>query len=301
MIKEVKKAIIPVAGWGTRSLPASKNVPKEMLPVYNKPAVQHIVEEVINSGIKDVIFITSKNKSIIEDHFDYNLALEWVLERQGKTKLLEEVRKVSEMINIISVRQKKQLGLGHAVYCAKDLIKKDEAFAVILGDDLIFNSVPGIKQLLDVAEREDMCVVGVMPVKRNKVSRYGIIKGEEISPNLYRVIDIVEKPKVDEAPSNLAVVGRYILTPVIFDFLEELIKNHSEENIKEEIQLTSALQVLAKKRKLLAVKLKGIRFDIGDWAEYLVANLYFGLQDPELKEDLKEKINEFLNPSLILK
>ncbi len=292
-MKEIRKAIIPVAGWGTRSLPASKNVPKEMLPVYNKPAIQHIVEEVINSGIEDVIFITSKNKSIIEDHFDYNLALEWVLERQGKTKLLEEVRKVSEMINIISVRQKQQLGLGHAVYCARDLVK-DEAFAVILGDDLIFNSVPGIKQLIEIAKREDMCVVGVMPVKKSKVSRYGIIKGEEIGPNLYRVIDIFEKPSIDKAPSNLAVVGRYILTPIIFDFLKELVENHSRD-IKEEIQLTSALQVLAKERKLLAIKLKGIRFDIGDWAEYLIANLYFGLQDPELKEDLKEKLKEFLN------
>lgn len=292
MIKSVKKVIIPVAGWGTRSLPATKNLPKEMLPVYNKPTVQYIVEEATASGIKDVIFVTSRNKSIIEDHFDYNLALEWVLERQGKTKLLEEVRKVAEMINIISVRQKRQLGLGHAIYCAKDLVNT-EPFGVILGDDLIFNDVPGIKQLIDAALREDMCVVGVMPVKKNKVSKYGIIKGEEIGPNLYRVVDIYEKPSVEEAPSNLAVVGRYILTPVIFDYLEDLVKNHSKD-LRDEIQLTSALQILAKERKLLAIRLRGIRFDIGDWIDYLIANLHFALQDRELKDELMEKLKEIL-------
>ncbi len=294
MIKKIKKVVIPVAGWGTRSLPASKNLPKEMLPVYNKPAIQHIVEEVINSGIEDVIFVTSRNKSIIEDHFDYNLALEWVLERQGKTNFLDEVRRVAEMINIISVRQKKQLGLGHAIYCAKDLVK-DEPFAVILGDDLIFNSIPGIKQLIDTAEREDMSVVGVMPVEKNKVSRYGIINGEEIGPDLYRVIDIHEKPSEHEAPSNFAVVGRYILTPRIFDFLEEIMANHTSDKIKEEIQLTSALQMLAKDRKLLAIKLEGMRFDIGDWVDYLLANVYFGLQDKSLREELKRKLKEIID------
>lgn len=285
----IRKVVIPVAGWGTRSLPATKNLPKEILPVFKKPSIQYIVEEAIQSRLSDVVFVTHQNKSIIEDHFDYNLALEAVLERTGKQDLLKQVRDVAEMVNIISVRQKRLLGLGHAVLCAREVVK-EEPFAVMVGDDLMFNIDPGINQLIEVAKSENMAVVGVMKVPSDKVSSYGIIKAEEIAPYLYRVRDLQEKPSKEEAVSQLAIVGRYILTPEIFDYLQSL---YSPER-KEEIQLTEALQVLAKKNRLLAVKVQGMRFDIGDWVDYLTANIYFGLQDEELRDDLVQRIKELV-------
>jgi len=191
---EIKKVVIPVAGWGTRSLPATKNIPKEMLPVYNKPIVQYVVEEAQASGLQDVVFVTNRNKTIIEDHFDYNLALEDLLTRTGKTDMLKMVREVAEMANIISVRQKKQLGLGHAVLCAREVCKNDP-FAVMVGDDLMFSMEPGIKQLLTVAMSEHMPVVGVMEVPPDMVSRYGIIDGDEFAPGMYRVRNLVEKAR----------------------------------------------------------------------------------------------------------
>ncbi|WP_319759603.1 UTP--glucose-1-phosphate uridylyltransferase GalU [Maridesulfovibrio sp.] len=287
----IKKVIIPVAGWGTRSLPATKNIPKEMLPIFKKPVVQHVVEEAMASGLTDVIFINNQNKKIIEDHFDYNLSLEDVLERGGKTEILAEVRKVAEMVNIISVRQKKQLGLGHAVLCAKEVCKNDP-FAVMVGDDLMFGIEPGIKQLIDAARTENMAVVGVIEVPENKVNRYGIIQGEEFAPGMYRVRSLVEKPAIGEAPSRLAIVGRYVLLPEIFDHLENL-----EPGVGGEIQLTDALQGLAKDNKLLAVKLRGQRFDAGDWVEYLTANIYFALQDEELRDDIVSRLRELLSCS----
>lgn len=279
-MKNIRKVIIPVAGWGTRSLPASKNIPKEMLPIYNKPVIQYVVEEAIQSGIKDVIFVTNRDKNVIEDHFDYNLQLEGVLERAGKLDKLKLVRDVAEMVNIMSVRQKKQLGLGHAVLCAKELVR-DEPFAIMVGDDLMFGGVPGVKQLVDVAMAENMPVIGVMEVPQDKVSRYGIIDGEEISPGVYRIRDMVEKPDVDKAPSRLAIVGRYVLTPDIFDYLEKVQPGHGGE-----IQLTDALQALARDKGMLAVKMAGVRFDAGDWAEYLTANVYFALQEEGLRYEL---------------
>ena len=287
----IKKVIIPVAGWGTRSLPATKNIPKEMLPIFKKPVVQHVVEEAMSSGLTDVVFITNQNKKIIEDHFDYNLSLEDVLERGGKTEILEEVRKVAEMVNIISVRQKKQLGLGHAVLCAKEVCKNDP-FAVMVGDDLMFGLEPGIKQLIDAARTENMAVVGVIEVPENKVNRYGIIQGEEFAPGMYRVRSLVEKPAIGEAPSRLAIVGRYVLLPEIFDHLENL-----EPGVGGEIQLTDALQGLAQDNKLLAVKLRGQRFDAGDWVEYLTANIYFALQDEDLRDDIVARLRELLSCS----
>ncbi len=276
----LRKVIVPVAGWGTRSLPASKNIPKEMLPIYNKPVIQYVVEEAIKSGIKDVIFVTNKDKSVIEDHFDYNLQLEAVLERAGKLDKLEMVREVAEMVNIMSVRQKKQLGLGHAVLCAKELVG-NESFAVMVGDDLMFGGVPGIQQLIDVAKAEKMPVIGVMEVPQDKVQRYGIIDGTEISTGVYRINDMVEKPEQDKAPSRLAIVGRYVLTPDIFEYIEGLTPGHGGE-----LQLTDALQALAKDKGMLAVKMSGRRFDAGDWAEYLTANVYFAIQDEDLRYDL---------------
>ena len=285
----VRKVIIPVAGWGTRSLPATKNIPKEMLPVYNKPVVQYVVEEAIRAGVQDVVFITNRDKNVIEDHFDYNLQLEAVLERAGKTEQLAAVRAVAEMANIISIRQKKQLGLGHAVLCAKDVVLGDEAFAVMVGDDLMFGMNPGVGQLLDVAKAERLPVIGVMEVPQERVDRYGIISGTEISPGIYKIDKLVEKPKVNEAPSRLAIVGRYILTPEIFRHLEQVKPGHGGE-----IQLTDALQGQANGRGLLAVKIRGMRFDVGDWAEYLTANIYFALQDEELRYDLVRHLKPLL-------
>ncbi len=287
----IKKVIVPVAGWGTRSLPATKNIPKEMLPIFKKPVVQHVVEEAMASGLTDVVFINNQNKKIIEDHFDYNLSLEDVLERGGKTEILAEVRKVAEMVNIISVRQKKQLGLGHAVLCAKEVCKNDP-FAVMVGDDLMFGLEPGIKQLIDAARTENMAVVGVIEVPENKVNRYGIIQGEEFAPGMYRVRSLVEKPAIGDAPSRLAIVGRYVLLPEIFDHLERL-----EPGVGGEIQLTDALQGLAQDNKLLAVKLRGQRFDAGDWVDYLTANIYFALQDEELRDDIVLRLRELLSCS----
>ncbi len=286
---KINKVVIPVAGWGTRSLPATKNLPKEILPVFKKPAIQYIVEEAKAAGLDNVIFITNKNKNILEDHFDYNLSLEWVLERTGKMELLQEVRKVSELANIISIRQKRQLGLGHAVLCAKEVVR-DDPFAVILGDDLLFSSVPGIKQLIEVAETENMAVVGVMPVEKSQVSRYGIINAEEIGPHIYRVRELQEKPKVEEAASNLAIIGRYVLTPEIFYHLEKIF----DPNQMGELELTEGLRRLAKDNKLLAVRLHGMRFDVGHWVDYLIANIYFALQDEELRDDIINRLRELI-------
>ena len=287
-MQNIRKVIIPVAGWGTRSLPATKNIPKEMLPIYNKPVIQYVVEEAQRSCIQDVIFVTNRDKNVIEDHFDYNLQLESVLERSGKLDKLAEVRHVAEMVNIMSVRQKKQLGLGHAVMCARELVR-DEPFAVMVGDDLMFGSVPGIRQLIDVALAENMPVIGVMEVPWEKVSRYGIIQGEEVSPGVFRVLDMVEKPRREEAPSRMAIVGRYVLTPDIFDHLDKVQPGHGGE-----IQLTDALKALAQERGMMAVRMSGMRFDAGDWSEYLSANIYFALQDEDLRYDLLERLKMFV-------
>ncbi|MBQ7456761.1 MAG: UTP--glucose-1-phosphate uridylyltransferase GalU [Desulfovibrio sp.] len=284
----IRKVVIPVAGWGTRSLPASKNIPKEMLPIYNKPVIQYVVEEAQRSGIEDVIFVTNRDKSVIEDHFDYNLQLEGVLERAGKLDKLALIREVAEMVNIMSVRQKKQLGLGHAVLCARDLVA-GEPFAIMVGDDLMFGGVPGIKQLIDLAVAENMSVVGVMEVPAEKVDKYGIIDADEISPGVYRVNDLVEKPARDKAPSRFAIVGRYVLKPDIFDHLEKVTPGHGGE-----IQLTDAMKGLARESGMLAVRMSGMRFDAGDWAEYLTANIYFALQEESLRYELLDKLKNFV-------
>ena len=277
---DIRKVVIPVAGWGTRSLPASKNIPKEMLPVYNKPVVQYVVEEAIRGGVEDVVFVTNRDKGVIEDHFDYNLQLEGVLERAGKLEMLKVVRGVAEMVNIMSVRQKKQLGLGHAVLCAKEMVK-GESFAVMVGDDFMIGEGAGLEQLVKVASEHDMPVIGVMEVPADKVNRYGIVMGEEITPGVYNITGTVD--------SRLAIVGRYVLTPDIFEHLERVKPGHGGE-----IQLTDALATLAKERGMLAVKMGGIRFDAGDWVDYLSANIYFGLRDEALCEPLKARLREML-------
>ena len=244
----IRKVVIPVAGWGTRSLPASKNIPKEMLPVYNKPVVQYVVEEAMRAGVEDVIFVTNRDKSVIEDHFDYNLQLESVLERAGKREMLEQVRHVAEMVNIMAVRQKKQLGLGHAVLCARELVGNDP-FAVMVGDDLMFGDDAGLQELVRVSKERSMPVIGVMEVPADRINRYGIVTGEEISPGVYSITEMVEKPAVGTTSSRLAIVGRYVLTPDIFEHLSRVKPGHGGE-----IQLTDALAALARERGMLAVK-----------------------------------------------
>ena len=238
----IRKVVIPVAGWGTRSLPASKNIPKEMLPVYNKPVVQYVVEEAMRAGVEDVIFVTNRDKSVIEDHFDYNLQLESVLERAGKREMLEQVRHVAEMVNIMAVRQKKQLGLGHAVLCARELVGNDP-FAVMVGDDLMFGDDAGLQELVRVSKERGMPVIGVMEVPADRINRYGIVTGEEISPGVYSITEMVEKPAVGTTSSRLAIVGRYVLTPDIFEHLSRVKPGHGGE-----IQLTDALAALARER-----------------------------------------------------
>ncbi|MEF2231777.1 MAG: UTP--glucose-1-phosphate uridylyltransferase GalU [Pseudodesulfovibrio sp.] len=285
---EIKKAVIPVAGWGTRSLPATKNVPKEMLPIFRKPIVQYIVEEGIAAGLTDVVFVTNQNKTIIEDHFDRNFLLEQLLARAAKVNLLEEVRNVANLVNVIAVRQKEQLGLGHAVLTAREVCK-NEPFAVMLGDDLLFGRGTGIGELIRASEATGKAVVGVIEVPDEKVSKYGVIAGNRQSDGTYKVSSLVEKPARADAPSNLAIIGRYVLLPEIFDILQS-----QKAGVGGEIQLTDALQGLADRDKLIAVKLGGQRFDAGDWVEYLTANIYFALQDEELRDELVRRLRELL-------
>ena len=287
-MQPIRKVVIPVAGWGTRSLPATKNIPKEMLPIYNKPVIQYVVEEAQAAGMSDVILITNRDKSVIEDHFDHNLQLEGYLKQKGKDSMLQVVQDVAEMVNIISIRQKQQKGLGHAISCARSAIG-NEPFAIMVGDDLIFSGMPGIKQLIEVAMSENMPVVGVMEVPWDRVDRYGIVDGEQVGSGIYRVNNLVEKPSRDKAPSRLAIVGRYVLTPDIFDYLDK-----TAPGVGGEVQLTDAMQALCKERGMMAVKIRGKRFDAGNWPEFLSANIYFGLQDENIRYPLIADLKEFL-------
>ncbi|RAL22745.1 UTP--glucose-1-phosphate uridylyltransferase [Lujinxingia litoralis] len=288
--KQVRKAVIPVAGFGTRLLPVTKSVPKELLPVVDVPAIQVVVEECVAAGIEEVILITGRGKGGVEDHFDYNFELENILEVRGKIEELERVRSISQMIRTIAIRQKKPLGLGHAILCARDVVG-DEPFLVVLPDDLIGSNPPVTRQLIDVYERYGQAVVSVMPVSDEEVSRYGIITGENWAPGLHRVRGIVEKPTVELAPSNLAVIGRYLLPPVIFDMLAEV-----EPDASGEIQLTDALSRLSRERALVGYEFKGRRHDIGDKLGFLTANISYGLRHPEmgprLLEYLRRKVRE---------
>ncbi|OMQ05932.1 UTP--glucose-1-phosphate uridylyltransferase [Lawsonia intracellularis] len=287
----IRKVVVPVAGWGTRSLPASKNIPKEMLPIYNKPVVQYVVEEAMLAGVQDVIFVTNRDKSVIEDFFDYNPQLESILERAGKYELLKVIQNVAEMVNIMSVRQKRQLGLGHAVLCAKEIVR-DEPFAVMVGDDLMFGENAGMDRLIQIAREQNKPVIGVREVPEDKINRYGIISGTEVSTDVYDITEMIEKPALGSTQSRLAIVGRYLLTPDIFEYLEKVTPGHGGE-----IQLTDALAALAKEKGMLAVKLGGLRFDAGDWVDYLSANVYFAMMDETLKDDLFNKLNQILHIS----
>ncbi len=284
-MKKVRKAVIPAAGWGTRFLPATKSLPKEMLPIVDTPTIQYVVEEAINSGIEDICIITSPHKKSIEDHFDRTFELEYILERDGKSELLECVKKVSSMARVVAIRQKEALGLGHAVACAKSFVG-DEPFAVLLGDDVVYNEKrPCIGQLIDVYNEYGMSVLGVQTVDPEKIYKYGCVAGERIGDRVYQVSDMVEKPKPEEAPSNVAVLGRYVITPEIFEHLERTAPGAGGE-----IQLTDALRTLAKEQGMYAYDFEGRRYDVGDKQGFLEATVEFALR----RDDLRDSFMQYL-------
>lgn len=278
MNKKIRKAIIPAAGLGTRFLPATKAQPKEMLPIVDKPTIQYIIEEAIAAGIDEILIITGRSKRAIEDHFDRSIELELLLSEQGKTKLLETIQEISA-VTIHYVRQKTALGLGHAVLCAKQFVG-NEPFAVMLGDDLVDSSVPCLKQLMNIYDELGGSVLGVQEVEKSKVSSYGIVDPIVVRENIWQVKDLVEKPSIDIAPSQLAILGRYIIEPEIFSILEQTMPGKNGE-----IQLTDALKVLAKKQKMYAYNFHGRRYDVGDKQGFLQATVEFALKRPELRDD----------------
>ena len=278
-MQKVTKAVIPAAGLGTRFLPATKACPKEMLPIVDKPTIQYIIEEALASGIKDILIITGHNKRSIEDHFDYNPELELNLREHGKDELLALVKEIGD-INLHYIRQKEPKGLGHAILCAKSFVG-DEPFAVLLGDDVVYNEEkPCLQQLLDVYDATGASVLGCQTVPQEKVSSYGIVASEATKDaRIFKVNDMVEKPAVEEAPSRLAVLGRYVITPEIFAILEQTAPGRGGE-----IQLTDALKVLAKVQSMYAYDFVGRRYDVGDKQGYLEATVEYALRRPELRE-----------------
>lgn len=284
----VKKAIIPAAGLGTRFLPVTKAMPKEMLPIVDKPTIQYIVEEAIQSGIEEIIVVTGKGKRAIEDHFDYAYELEHTLYEKGKFELLERVRNVSEMVNIHYIRQKEPKGLGHAIWCARKFIG-NEPFAVLLGDDIVESDVPCTKQLMDVYEKTGASVVGVQQVPYSETSRYGIIDPLEEVNQIYKVKNFVEKPKPGLAPSDLAIMGRYILTPEIFSILE-----NQECGIQGEIQLTDGIKELNQTQNVFAYNFKGTRYDVGEKLGFIQTNIEFALKNSELREPILAYLSQLL-------
>ncbi|NNU93460.1 UTP--glucose-1-phosphate uridylyltransferase GalU [Geobacillus sp. NFOSA3] len=279
-MKKVRKAIIPAAGLGTRFLPATKAMPKEMLPIVDKPTIQYIVEEAIASGIEDIIIVTGKGKRAIEDHFDNAPELEQMLLKKKKYDLLEQVRHSANLVDIYYIRQKSPKGLGHAVWCARKFVG-DEPFAVLLGDDIVQAEKPCLSQLIEQYEHMGCSVIGVQPVPDEETHRYGIIEPWERIGNLYQVKRFVEKPPRGTAPSNLAIMGRYVLTPEIFDFLEK-----QEAGAGGEIQLTDAIQKLNEKQPVYAYSFSGKRYDVGEKLGFVKTTIEFALQNEELREDL---------------
>ncbi|MCF7972954.1 MAG: UTP--glucose-1-phosphate uridylyltransferase GalU [Phycisphaerae bacterium] len=282
----IRKAVIPAAGFGTRFLPATKSQPKEMLPIVDTPVIQYVVEEAVASGITDILMVIGKGKRAIEEHFDRSFQLEDQLERQGKIKELEMIRRVSDIATIHFVWQKEMLGLGHAVLCARNHVGH-EPFAVLLGDTVIGSEVPATQQLIDVYNHYRGSAVILEEIEREKVTRYGVLKGNEIDTGLYQVEDFVEKPSVEEAPSNLAFAGRYVFTPEIFQFLENTPPGKGGE-----IQLTDAMRTMVKHQAMYGKTLAGKRYDIGNKEGFIKTNLEFGLKDPEISDQLKAYIKQ---------
>ena len=289
---KVRKAIIPAAGLGTRFLPATKAMPKEMLPIVDKPTIQYIVEEAINAGIEDILIVTGKGKRAIEDHFDNSFELEQNLLSKGKVDLLNEVQKPSN-VDIHYIRQKEPKGLGHAIWCARKFIG-NEPFAVLLGDDIVQSETPCLKQMIDQYDRFSSSMLGVQSVNPEEVSRYGIVDGKEISKQLYTINALVEKPAMDEAPSNLAIMGRYILTPKIFDILQ-----NQTPGAGGEIQLTDAIATLNQFEAVYAYEFEGKRYDVGEKLGFIETTIEFALQHDELKYPLLDFLSKVMNRETI--
>ncbi len=286
MRAQVRKAVFPAAGLGTRFLPATKAQPKEMLPLVDKPIIQYGVEEALAAGADNIILVTGRGKNAIEDHFDVSVELETFLESRGKTELLAEIRKISNQINVSYVRQGEPLGLGHAVLVTRTLVGP-EPFAVILADDVIDANPPALKQMIDVFHELDGPVLAIEEVPHENVSSYGIIDAEEIRPGVYKIRDLVEKPPRDQAPSNLAIIGRYVLTPDIFPALAETSKDRTGE-----IQLTNGLRRLLKTRPIYGCRIDGVRHDTGNKLGFLKAVVYFALRRPDLAEPFREYLRQ---------
>jgi UTP--glucose-1-phosphate uridylyltransferase len=282
---KLRKAVIPVAGLGTRFLPATKTVPKELLPIVDIPSIQYVVQEAVDAGIEEIIFVTGRGKDGIEDHFDDAPELEQVLADRGQNEMVKMLRRIAEMTEVVSVRQKKPLGLGHAVLCARDLVG-DEPFAVMLADDLIDSEVPCIRQLLEIFQETSESVIALMEVAQSEVQQYGVIKGRKIKPGRYQVEGTVEKPPAAEAPSRMAIIGRYVLRPEIFSILQNLPPGKGGE-----IQLTDGLSQLVRERKVYGCEFSGDRYDIGDKFGFVRATVAYALKRP----DLKDKVLEYLN------
>ena len=281
----VRKAVIPAAGLGTRFLPATKAQPKEMLPIVDKPTLQYIIQEAIDSGIEEILIITGKSKRAIEDHFDKNVELELELEKKANEELLKVVRDITDLVDIHYIRQKEAKGLGHAIYCAKTFVG-NEPFAVMLGDDVVYNEgKPCLKQMIEVYDEYQTSVLGVQTVKDEDVCKYGIVDGERVSDRVYTVKGLVEKPAVDEAPSNVAILGRYIINPGIFDILAE-----TKPGKGGEIQLTDALKELALKEDMYAYDFIGKRYDVGNKQGFLEATVETALR----RSDLRDEILQYL-------
>ena len=276
---KVRKAIIPAAGLGTRFLPATKAQPKEMLPIVDKPTIQYIVEEAINSGIEDIIIVTGRGKRAIEDHFDKSFELEEELKKKGSHDLLNLVQDISNLVNIHYIRQKEPRGLGHAIYCAKSFIG-NEPFAVLLGDDIVDSETPCLKQLIKVYDECQTTVIGVQPVPDEDISKYGIVSCEQVGDRVYKVKDLVEKPEKDKAPSNIAILGRYIISPQVFKFLENAVPGKGGE-----IQLTDALKRLMDTEFMYAYDFVGKRYDVGNKLGFLEATVEYALKRDDLKDE----------------
>ena len=289
MENKIRKAIIPAAGLGTRFLPATKAQPKEMLPIVDKPTLQYIIEECVASGIEEILIITGRNKKSIEDHFDRSVELEMELEKSGKEEMLKMVREISDMVNIHFIRQKEPRGLGHAILCAKTFVG-NEPFAVLLGDDVVYNdNKPCLKQLIDCYEEYKTSVLGVQTVEPQDVNKYGIVGGLHIEDRVYKVKNLIEKPAVEEAPSNVAILGRYIITPKIFEILE-----NTKPGKGNEIQLTDALLELIKHEAMYAYDFEGRRYDVGDKLGFLQATVEYALRKKELRDGFIEYLNSII-------
>lgn len=281
MTKKIRKAVFPAAGLGTRFLPATKSSPKEMLPLVDKPLIQYAVEESVASGVESILIITGRDKSAIENHFDISFEMEHLLKERGKDEMFEQIRAVSDIANISYTRQKQALGLGHAIYQAKDFVG-DEPFAALLADDIIDAEKPALKQMIEVFEKYDAPVIATMQVEGEDISRFGVIDADEVEPGVYKIKDMVEKPAFKDAPSDLAIIGRYIFTPDIFEAIEQ-----TKPGSGGEIQITDAMRILLKKRPFYAVKLDGKRHDAGDKLGFLMATVELALKRDDLGDDFR--------------